>query len=237
MSSRIAMTNASQTTGKHPFYFAAKRALDVGLGLFALVLLSPLMLVIAILIKLDSPGPVLFSQTRVGARLERGRDRWSWKIRHFNMLKFRSMVHNADQSLHQAHVQAFVQGRLSSGDGQGPKFKLNADPRITRVGRILRRSSLDELPQLINVVRGEMSLVGPRPVPAYEVAHYEEWHHERLFALPGITGLWQVMGRCELPFEEMVRLDIDYVRSRSLVLDIKVLLLTIPAVLTGRGAR
>jgi lipopolysaccharide/colanic/teichoic acid biosynthesis glycosyltransferase len=226
----------SQWIDRRRLYIRIKRAMDLAIASLALVLLSPLMLVIAILIKLDSPGPVLFAQERVGARLTRAKDEFAWDIAHFHMLKFRSMFHNADQSLHEAHVQAFVQGKLTTGGESGSQFKLIRDPRVTRVGRILRRTSLDELPQLINVVRGEMSLVGPRPVPTYEAAHYEGWHKERLSALPGITGLWQVMGRCDLPFEEMVRLDIDYIQSQSIWLDTKILLLTIPAVLNGRGA-
>ena len=114
--------------------------------------------------------------------------------------------------------------------------RLIDDPRVTRIGRILRRTSLDELPQLFNVIRGEMSLVGPRPVPLYEVAAYQPWQRERLAALPGITGLWQVRGRCELSFEDMVRLDVEYIRNQSIWLDFKILSLTIPAVLSGRGA-
>ncbi|MBI4787664.1 MAG: sugar transferase [Chloroflexi bacterium] len=210
--------------------------MDVCLAWLALIILSPVMLLIAIFIKLDSPGPVLFRQKRVGARLARAGGALRWDICHFYVLKFRSMVHNADESLHQAHVKAFVHGQLPSTNGEQAPFKLNDDPRITRVGRWLRTSSLDELPQLFNVLRGEMSLVGPRPVPIYETANYEVWHRERLCAWPGITGLWQVMGRSRLSFDEMVRLDIEYARSQSLALDIKILFLTIPAVLSGRGA-
>jgi lipopolysaccharide/colanic/teichoic acid biosynthesis glycosyltransferase len=125
---------------------------------------------------------------------------------------------------------------VQASDEGGPKFKLSNDPRVTRVGHILRKTSLDELPQLVNVLKGEMSLVGPRPLPTYEVAEYQAWHRERLAALPGITGLWQVQGRCEVTFEEQVQMDIEYVRNQSLWQDIKILLSTIPAVVSGRGA-
>ncbi len=217
-------------------YFWSKRVMDATLATVALVVLAPVMLVIAALIKLDSAGPVFFKQKRVGARLKRQDGRLFWETVPFYMIKFRSMVPNADESVHQAHIKAFAEGTLASSNSNGARFKLSNDPRVTRVGRILRRTSLDELPQLFNVLRGEMSLVGPRPVPTYEVAQYQPWHQERLFALPGITGLWQVMGRSTVRFDDMVRMDIDYVRKASLWLDIKLILLTIPAVLTGRGA-
>jgi lipopolysaccharide/colanic/teichoic acid biosynthesis glycosyltransferase len=141
------------------------------------------------------------------------------------------MVANADETVHEKHIEAFVSGRIDDEN-----FKLANDSRITRVGYYLRKTSMDELPQLINVVRGEMSLVGPRPVPTYEVALYQQWHHERLAALPGMTGLWQVEGRSHVTFEEMVSMDIDYVRRASLGLDLSILVRTIPAVLSGRGA-
>jgi lipopolysaccharide/colanic/teichoic acid biosynthesis glycosyltransferase len=131
----------------------------------------------------------------------------------------------------------FVRGTLEGREATTAAYKLGADPRITRVGKFLRKSSLDELPQLINVLRGEMSLVGPRPVPEYEVLEYREaWHHERLATLPGITGLWQVKGRGQVPFEDMVRLDLEYIQRQSLWLDLAILLFTVPAVLSGRGA-
>ncbi|MDP8923309.1 MAG: sugar transferase [Chloroflexota bacterium] len=212
-----------------------KRCLDVALTIVALILLAPLLLVIALLIKLDSAGPAVFVQERVGARRRTKDGRMVWEIRNFSVYKFRSMVHNADESVHQAYIKAWIDGQAAAAH-QGVTFKLTKDPRVTRVGRILRKTSLDELPQLFNVLKGDMSLVGPRPVPTYEVAEYQDWHRERLAALPGITGLWQVKGRCQVSFEEMIRMDIDYVRSRSLWLDVKLLFLTIPAVLSGRGA-
>jgi lipopolysaccharide/colanic/teichoic acid biosynthesis glycosyltransferase len=147
--------------------------------------------------------------------------------RHFRVLKFRSMREDADLRL--SEVQ-----RLN--EVSGPMFKIRRDPRITRVGGFIRRYSLDELPQLINVVRGEMSLVGPRPPLPAEVERYEDWQLGRLRALPGITGLWQVSGRSEVPFDDMVRLDLEYIRKRSLALDFEILMRTIPAVLSTRGA-
>lgn len=217
-------------------YFWCKRGLDVLLSAGFLIVLFPLLLVIAILIKLDSPGPVLFVQDRVGVKRGTTNGRVVWEVQAFPFLKFRSMVTNADQSLHESYIRDFREGRNNtSGNGSG--FKLNNDSRVTQLGRILRKTSLDELPQLVNVLTGDMSLVGPRPVPVYEVALYADLHYERLSAAPGITGLWQTKGRCHVPFEEMVRMDIEYARRASLWLDMKILLLTIPAVLSGRGAR
>ncbi len=218
-------------------YYLAKRALDLTLTLLSLALLGPVMLIIAAAIKLDTRGPVFFRQERIGARRVLIDGRTVWEVRKFKVFKFRSMVQDADESLHRAHIQMFVNGTLEGRGASAAAFKLSEDPRITRVGKILRRTSLDELPQLLNVLRGEMSLVGPRPVPEYEVMEYREtWHHERLAALPGITGLWQVKGRGQVPFEEMVRLDLDYIQHQSFWLDLQILLLTIPAVITGKGA-
>lgn len=217
-------------------YFAAKRCVDVILAGLLLILLLPLSLLIAVLIKLDSPGPVFFTQERVGSKRQWLGRQAIWIIRNFTMYKFRSMVQNADSSVHEAYIRDFVEGRAlpsSAGDG---KFKLTNDPRVTRIGRILRKFSLDELPQLLNVLIGDMSLVGPRPVPPYEVACYGNGHHKRLAALPGITGYWQVKGRCQVTFEEMIRMDLEYIRNASLWFDLKILSLTIPAVLSRRGA-
>ncbi len=220
----------------HATYYSLKRALDLIVATLALVILSPLMALIAVLIVLDSGWPVIFAQERVGSR------RWThdgysyWQRTLFTCYKFRTMVRDADQSMHQAFIKAFVEGREEPSDATGAKFKLTNDPRVTRVGRLLRKTSLDELPQLVNVLKGEVSLVGPRPVPTYEVDEYQAWHRERLAALPGVTGLWQVNGRCQVSFDESIRMDIEYVRHQSLGLDVKILLLTIPAVLSGRGA-
>jgi len=217
-------------------YFACKRCMDIVLGSLLLVIALPLMLLIAILIKLDSPGPVIFIQERVGARRGSKGGRMIWEVRNFAFYKFRTMVQDADPSIHQAILKAWVEGRAEPSDAGGIKFKPTSDPRVTRVGRILRRTSLDELPQLVNVLRGEMSVVGPRPDLPYSVEGYKPWHHERLAALPGMTGLWQANGRCRVSFDDMVRMDIEYVRNQSLWLDLKILFLTIPAVLSGRGA-
>ena len=194
----------------------AKRALDLLLTSTGLLLMAPLLLVIALAIRLDSPGPVFFRQVRVGKN-----------GRHFKMFKFRSMCVDAERRL--AEIR-------DKNEATGPLFKMKADPRITRVGSFLRRWSLDELPQLFNVVLGDMSLVGPRPPIPSEVAEYEEWQLGRLRAIPGLTGLWQVSGRSEVPFYDMVRLDLHYIRNWSLALDLEILFRTVPAVLTNRGA-
>lgn len=193
-----------------------KRALDVAVSGLAIWVLSPLWLCIALAVKLDSPGPVYFTQTRLG---KNGKP--------FYARKFRSMHINAEDLLPDL---------LNKNEATGPIFKMRHDPRVTRVGRWLRRASLDELPQLWNVLRGDMSMVGPRPPLPSEVMQYEEWHKKRLTVAPGMTGLWQVSGRSELPFDEMVLLDIYYIENWSLGLDFEVVLRTLPAVLSGRGA-
>lgn len=193
-----------------------KRSLDLTAALGGLVLLSPLFLLIALAIKLNSPGPVLFRQTRVG----RGG-------REFTIHKFRSMHQGAEEE---------KEGLADLNEVRGPVFKIRNDPRLTPVGRVLRRWSLDELPQLYNVLRGEMSLVGPRPPTPSEVAAYQDWHMKRLAVSPGMTGLWQVSGRSELPFDEMALLDIYYVENWSPALDAKILLRTVPKWLGGEGA-
>jgi exopolysaccharide biosynthesis polyprenyl glycosylphosphotransferase len=203
-----------------------KRAFDVVAATLGLVIISPLLILIAAAIKLESRGPVFYRQARVG---ENGHP--------FTMLKFRSMQANADTSLHQAHATRLIQENLSAADlGEGDSLKLERDPRVTRVGAVLRKTSLDELPQLLNVLRGEMSLVGPRPPIAYEVALYQDWHKRRLAAPPGMTGLWQVRGRNRVSFDEMVRMDIEYIEQQSLWLDLQLLIQTPYAVITGRGA-
>jgi exopolysaccharide biosynthesis polyprenyl glycosylphosphotransferase len=193
-----------------------KRAVDLALAVAALIAVAPLFLVVAIAIRADSPGPTFYAQTRVGK-----------DGRRFRMLKFRSMRKDAD---------VLIAELLPRNEVTGPMFKIRRDPRVTRVGRFLRRYSLDELPQLINVVIGDMSLVGPRPPTASEVEIYEDWQLGRLRAVPGITGLWQVSGRTEVPFHDMVRLDLHYIRNWSFSLDVEILLRTIPAVLTTKGA-
>lgn len=211
-----------------------KRVFDIFVaGLLTLISL-PISGLIAIAIKLDSRGPVIFRQKRIGARPRRVGDNVVWDIQPFEVLKFRSMDHASDPSVHINHIQDFVNGTLEpSPDGS---YKISDDHRITRVGRLLRRASLDELPQLINVLRGDMSLVGPRPVPDYEVAGYQDWQYERLNALPGITGMWQVHGRGRVTFDEMIRMDIGYVNDRTFAGDLKLLALTLPAVFSKAGA-
>lgn len=211
----------------------AKRRLDLVLSFLLIVGCAPLMAVIALAIWIDSPGPVIFRQTRVGARQ---RPDGSWIPVEFEVVKFRSMHPGVDESRHREYIAAFVNGSIEQSDGANRRFKLSDDDRITRVGRFIRRFSLDELPQLFNVLSGEMSLVGPRPVPVYEVEGYANHHRERFNALPGITGLWQVHGRGRVTFEEMVQMDIKYVRERDMWLDIRLLLATIPAAVIGRGA-
>lgn len=208
---------------------ATKRMIDVLGSLSLLAVLSPVFFMIAAAIKLTSRGPILFQQKRIG---EHGTP--------FTFLKFRSMYMNNDSSEHKEYVRQLIAGQAekksANGNGTGV-FKLTNDPRITPVGRMLRRSSLDELPQLINVLRGEMSLVGPRPPVPYEVEAYATWHRRRLLeAKPGITGLWQVYGRSRVEFDDMVRLDLRYARDCSPLLDLKILLQTPRAVMSGDGA-
>ncbi len=207
---------------------ALKRGMDILGSLALLVLLSPVFFVIAAAIKLTSRGPVLFRQQRIG---EHGTA--------FTFLKFRSMYVNNDASQHKEYVRKLIAGQAAkqaNGAGEGI-FKLTNDPRITTVGNFLRRTSLDELPQFLNVLRGEMSLVGPRPPVPYEVEAYATWHRRRLLeAKPGITGLWQVQGRSRVGFDDMVRLDLHYARKCSPLLDLKILLQTPKAVIAGSGA-
>jgi exopolysaccharide biosynthesis polyprenyl glycosylphosphotransferase len=209
-------------------YDVVKRVLDVLLSLTLLAILSPLFLLIAALVKLTSPGPVLFRQKRIGQMMQP-----------FTMLKFRTMRVNADHAIHHQFVSSFIKSGGRSGEtGKTGLFKIVNDPRVTWIGRILRRTSLDELPQLWNVFSGEMSLVGPRPPLPYEVEQYMSWHRRRVLeAKPGLTGLWQVTGRSRTTFDEMVRLDLRYVRTCSIWTDIKILLATPRAVISGKGAR
>lgn len=204
-----------------------KRLFDIAASLTLLLLLAPLFLLIAALVKSKSPGPVFFRQVRVGRNLKP-----------FGMLKFRTMHVNADNKLHHEFVTRFIKS-----NGQDPEcnrngvFKLVDDPRVTPIGHVLRKTSLDELPQFWNVLRGEMSLVGPRPPLPYEVEQYKPWHTRRVIeATPGITGLWQVGGRSQTTFDEMVRLDLRYAKTRSFWTDIKILLATPGAVFSGKGA-
>ena len=206
-----------------------KRCLDVALSAAALIFCLPLFLVIAIAVKLGSRGPVFFQQERLGQFRKP-----------FKCLKFRSMYAENDPKIHQEFMKDLIAGSYKGKHEEGtgrPIYKMKDDPRITRVGRFLRRTSLDELPQFINVLFGEMSLVGPRPPLAYEYERYDTWHRRRVLEVkPGITGLWQVKGRSRVPFDDMVRLDIQYARQWSVWLDVTIILQTPRAVFMGDGA-
>lgn len=216
-------------------YLIFKRALDIGAATILLLVASPFLLLAAVFIRLESEGPVIFTQERVGARYQRKNGRVVWQVRLFRCYKLRTMQKDSNPAIHREYLQRFRGGYVEAGPRMVP-FKISRDPRITRAGRWLRRTSMDELPQLVNVILGDMSLVGPRPVPTYEVELYDESHYERLAACPGITGMWQVYGRGRVTFEEMIAMDVEYVRRSSLWLDIKLLLLTIRSVLSLKGA-
>ncbi len=203
----------------------ACRVLDVAVAAVALVVLAPLLALIAVAIRLDSGGPVIFRQERLGRGLAP-----------FTVNKFRTMRAGASHEVHRKFVQSLIAGAQPVHVGSGPRFKLNGDARVTRVGRFLRSTSLDELPQLWNVIRGEMSLVGPRPPIPYEVEHYRPDWFGRFAVKPGVTGLWQVSGRCELTVEQMIALDLEYVTRRSPLFNVWILIRTVPAILSRRGA-
>jgi lipopolysaccharide/colanic/teichoic acid biosynthesis glycosyltransferase len=219
-----------------PAGYTGKRVLDLVGASLALVLLAPLMAAVALAVAVSSPGPVVFRQLRLG----RGGAP-------FVFYKFRTMTHGADDGVHRDFVARLITGAGAAAvsapnmqaDGQAPGgFKLQRDPRVTQLGRFLRRTSLDELPQFFNVLRGDMSLVGPRPPIPYEARHYRAWHLRRLLQLkPGLTGPWQVSGRSQVPFDEMVRMDLRYIARCSLALDLLLLVRTVGVVLSGRGAR
>ncbi|MFO7160625.1 MAG: exopolysaccharide biosynthesis polyprenyl glycosylphosphotransferase [[Clostridium] cellulosi] len=208
--------NIYEKVNKRYIYRAVKRFFDVVLSVLALVVLSPLFLITAIAIKLDSEGEVFYSQLRVGK---------DGKL--FKMYKFRSMCVDADKQLDKLK---------DLNEKDGPVFKIANDPRVTRVGRIIRKRSIDELPQLINIIKGDMSIVGPRPPLPNEVAQYTPYQMQRLSVKPGLTCYWQISGRSDISFDEWVELDCKYIRESSVWTDIKIILKTIPAVLTGRGA-
>jgi lipopolysaccharide/colanic/teichoic acid biosynthesis glycosyltransferase len=242
------------------FYLVVKRLLDIVISLVLLILLAPLLLLIALCIRLDSTGPVLFRQTRVGLnsrwrtrrrarqavapahekRCTTDRRKVDQGARPFTMYKFRTMYCGSDGDRHRRFMENFILNHVMEGDSRGRfkahLFKLVSDPRVTPVGRILRKTSLDELPQLINVIKGDMSLVGPRPAIPYEVECYQEWQKRRFAAIPGITGWWQVRGRSRVTFDEAVRMDIYYAEHCSVGLDVEILLRTPWAVISGKGA-
>jgi lipopolysaccharide/colanic/teichoic acid biosynthesis glycosyltransferase len=210
-------------TTERPLYEMAKRMLDVLVALVALIALAPLMVVIAAAVRLDSAGAAIYAQRRVGKGGEL-----------FTVLKFRSMVSDSDESLHREFAKRYINGSCQA-DENGC-YKVDADPRITKMGRLLRATSLDELPQLINVLKGDMSLVGPRPAVAYEVEEYERWQTRRLAVMPGMTGLAQVNGRSGLAFSQLVRHDLEYVEKRNIMLDLAILAKTVPTVLMRKAA-
>jgi exopolysaccharide biosynthesis polyprenyl glycosylphosphotransferase len=218
-----------QRPNAKPVSNLTKRAMDIIGSVLALLLSAPVLLAIALAIRLTSKGPVFFRQKRIGQSGEE-----------FVFLKFRTMHVNNDPRVHQEYVRQLISGSAQrhpeGGEGKGV-YKLTRDSRITRVGRLLRRTSLDELPQLLNVLRGEMSLVGPRPALAYEVEAYDIWHRQRIVeAKPGITGLWQVNGRSRVTFDDMVRMDLQYARTWSPWMDLKILMRTPVAMFFGGGA-
>ena len=213
---------STKTQKRYDFF---KRVIDLAVTSMVLPMMLPVMAFIALLIRFDSPGPALFKQKRVGK-----------DGRVFRIYKFRTMTHNLDNSRHQSFMKAFVQGEIGSEKADKAVFKPFTDSQVTRIGRILRKTSLDELPQLINILKGDMSLIGPRPNVLWEVEAYKGWHMERLSVLPGITGLAQVNGRSAISFDTIVRYDIEYARNKSLWLDLQILWKTFTSVVAGKGA-
>lgn len=207
-------------------YPILKQVVVTVLSVILLLMLAPMFLLITLAIRWDSPGPALFRQTRVG---KGGKG--------FSFFKFRTMYSDIDRSAHQAFLAAYVNGEIHAGTNGREVYKPADQDQITRVGRVLRKTSLDELPQLINIIKGEMSFIGPRPNVMSEVEAYKDWHHKRLKVLPGITGLAQINGRSSIPFDQIVRYDIEYVEDESLKKDLEILWHTVPAVLRGNGAK
>jgi len=204
-----------------------KRSIDVMSASLVMVLGFPFFLAVALLIKLTSRGPVFYSQLRIGEQGEV-----------FTLYKFRTMRQGVDDAIHREFTRTFIEGRMSNSslDEKAPSvYKLTNDPRVTSIGNFLRKTSLDELPQFINILKGEMTIVGPRPPLQYELEYYEEWHKLRLEVKPGLTGLWQVSGRSSVPFNEMVKLDLYYIEHWTLLLDFKIMMRTIPVMLFGSG--
>lgn len=206
-------------------YAVTKRLLDVALAAAALLVLLPVLVVVGMIVRTTSPGPALFRQVRVG---QNGRP--------FTMLKFRSMRDGVDDAIHRSYVSRLLTEDVAPDGGTAGVYKLVGDSRVTAVGRVLRKTSIDELPQLLNVLRGQMSLVGPRPALAWEVELYEGRHRQRLAVLPGLTGLWQVSGRSALTMREALDLDVEYVARRGLGLDLAILVGTVPALMHRSAA-
>ncbi len=222
-------------------YLFIKRLIDIFISFFALVLCAPVMILISILIPLESLGSPVFVQKRVGVKRKR-KDLYNyWQINTFQCYKFRTMVSDAEPAIHQSYMEAFIRNdKNNMAKLQGNETsvrKLESDSRVTKLGNFLRKFSIDEMPQFWNVLKGDMSLIGPRPAIQYEVDMYEKWHFQRLMTKPGLTGLWQVTARSSVDFDEIVRLDIAYVQNQSLWLDIKILLKTPFAVISTKGAK
>jgi lipopolysaccharide/colanic/teichoic acid biosynthesis glycosyltransferase len=230
----------TQARGQRHVYLTAKRLFDIVVAGCLLFALAPLMALIALLIVLDTPGPAIFRQERVGLRRRRQDGTGIHGIGTFTIYKYRTMYHRSDSGAHRQYVQALIrndeEGMAALQGEETQVRKLVNDARVTRLGRFLRKTSLDELPQFLNVLKGEMTLVGPRPPIPYEVDMYESWHHKRLWAIPGLTGLWQVSARSSASFDEMVKLDLYYIEHQSFWLDLKILLKTPLAAFRGKGA-
>jgi lipopolysaccharide/colanic/teichoic acid biosynthesis glycosyltransferase len=207
-------------------YQSVKRVAGTILSIGLLILLAPVFFLTILAIRLDSPGPAFFRQTRIG---KGGKP--------FSLYKFRTMDHHIDRRAHEAFLAAYVNGKISYNRQDRSVYKPAKYDQITRMGRFLRRTSLDELPQLINIARGEMSFIGPRPNLPAEVEAYKDWHRIRLQVLPGVTGLAQINGRSSIPFDQIVRYDIEYVENEGLLMDLNILWQTLPVVLLGRGAK
>ncbi len=231
---------AAQKLEQKRFYLACKRMLDILVAGSLLLVLLPVMALIALLIVLDTPGPAIFRQKRVGLQPRMVGGQRIYEIGTFTIFKFRTMYRGNDSEAHRRFVQAYIRNdekeMAEQQGGETQVQKLVNDARVTPLGRFLRKTSLDELPQFLNVLRGEMTLVGPRPPIPYEVDMYESWHHKRLWAIPGLTGLWQVNGRSSVSFDEMVKLDLEYIEQQSLGLDLRILFMTPFAVVRGKGA-
>lgn len=230
----------SSLTHDRRMYYFSKRILDVVVASLALLFLFPVMVIIAVAIMIDSPGSPIFVQQRVGSK-RWTRDGFSyWKQTTFPCYKFRTMISNADPTLHEKYIKAYISNNeheMNALQGGNQRVrKLVNDPRITRVGRFLRKASLDELPQFWNIVRGHISLVGPRPAIPYELNYFKPWHFRRLHAQPGLTGLWQISARGSSAFDEGIHYDIEYIEKQSFWLDIIILVKTPIVVLTSKGA-
>ncbi|HEX7557499.1 MAG TPA: sugar transferase [Leptolinea sp.] len=234
---KIALSGIGSLPAERELYYSTKRIIDIIVSVCVLMIFSPLMLVIAILIRFDSAGPIIFTQKRIGSKKVKRAGQYYWEKTEFPCYKFRTMVDKADPELHQTFVNALInhddQKIAAIQGGESKVKKIVNDPRVTRLGLFLRVSSLDELPQFWNVLRNEMSVIGPRPAIPYEVEMYKPWYFRRLETKPGITGLWQVSARNSCDFDGMVKLDIKYVEEQSCWLDLKIMFMT-PLVMLRR---